>query len=80
MQIHQSLCLSLNFQDQSSQSETTDDSQSRTGSSQVHNQACTRTVAKDQDIPSPHVYAWTDSSVVLGWLGNSTVKWKGIRV
>ena len=34
------------------------------------------TVAKDLQIPTPHLYAWTDSTIVLGWLNNSAGNWK----
>ena len=33
-------------------------------------------VAKDLGISSSHLYAWTDSSIVLGWLSNHTAHCK----
>ena len=35
-----------------------------------------KSVAKDLKIPVTHLYAWSDSAIVLGWLDNSTSHWK----
>ena len=35
-----------------------------------------KSVAKDLKIPVTHLYAWSDSAIVLGWLNNSTSHWK----
>ena len=34
------------------------------------------TVATDLGLPQSSLYAWTDSSVVLGWLSHTSSKWK----
>ena len=33
-------------------------------------------MAKDLKIPVTHLFAWSDSVIVLGWLNNSTSRWK----
>ena len=35
-----------------------------------------KSVAKDLKIPVTHLYAWSHSVIVLGWLNNSTSRWK----
>ena len=60
-------------QEQSLPTQTADHTKARALCCSTDIQAAQRC---DLGISSSHLYAWTDSSIVLGWLSNHTAHWK----